>query len=120
MLPIPANLWYSISKKKGITLNPEDQVTYIALKTLNHQTKNNLINYQKMIQKANQVDPTSTHLVADTLRLDDINHNQFLNCQINLKNTTRPIPDVKKGHGNQWVTRIGQLELKRLEYDYQR
>ncbi|XIF19953.1 MAG: hypothetical protein AJITA_00666 [Acetilactobacillus jinshanensis] len=99
-------------------MNPEDQVTYIALKSLKGVTKDNVSAYQKMVKKANQVDPESTHLVADTLRLDDINHNQFINCQINLKGNVDPQPDVKKGNGNEWITHVGKLELKRLEYDY--
>ncbi|QBP18250.1 hypothetical protein [Acetilactobacillus jinshanensis] len=101
-------------------MNPEDKVTYIALKSLKGVTKDNVKAYQDMVKKANQVDPQSTHLVADTLRLDDFNHNQFLNCQINLKDNIHPEPDTKKGKGNEWVTPIGKLELKRLEYDYEK
>ncbi len=100
-------------------MNPEDQVTYIVLKTLIHKAENDSAAYQAAIRKANQVDP-GNHLVADTLRLIDANHNQFLNCPIKLQgaNYTKPIPDLDSGSSKPWVTHVGKLELKRLEFDY--
>ena len=99
-------------------MNVEDKITYIILKGLDHQTKHNLNIYRQLIKKVNQVDPASTHIVADTMRLIDLNHNQFLNCTVQLKQQIHPIPNIHSGQGDQWITHIGELELKRLENDY--
>lgn len=101
-------------------MNVEDEITYIVLKGLNHQTKDHVNIYRQLIQRAGQVDPNSTHIVADTMRLIDFNHNQFLNCTIQLKHKVHPVPNLQSGHGNSWITHVGELELKRLENDYQK
>ena len=99
-------------------MNVEDQVTYLALKSLQGKKKIDRTAFKEMLKEVNQVDPNSSHLVADTLRLIDIQHNQFLNCKIKLKNPTTPVPEVKSGNGQGWITPIGNLELKRLIFDY--
>lgn len=101
-------------------MNVEDQVTYIVLKTLVNEKKDNQKAYQDAIAKAQKVDPNSQHLVADTVRLIDYAHNQFLNCTVTLKNKVTPVPEADSGKGDAWVTHVGQLELKRLITDYQK